>query len=115
MAIVLGSYDELTDFGVLTRPELADLLDTMAAEELEERFINHGTVIRFKDGPMLQAVKVRGTARQREVWFAPSSRSSRVRDGAKLKASEVHTPVRGGFSCFHECTRRGLRAEAGAR
>ena len=67
------------------------MLDTMAAEELEERFINHGTVIRFKDGPMLQAVKVRGTARQREVWFAPSSRSSRVRDGAKLMASEVHT------------------------
>ena len=62
MAIVLGSYDELTDFGVLTRPELADLLDTMAAEELEERFIKHGTVILFKGGPMLQAVKVRGTA-----------------------------------------------------
>jgi hypothetical protein len=63
----------------------------MAPEELEERFIKHGTVILFKGGPMLQAVKVRGTARQREVWFAPSSRSSRVRDGAKLKASEVHT------------------------
>ena len=38
-----------------------------------------------------QSETVRGTARQREVWFAPSSRSSRVRDGAKLKASGVHT------------------------
>ena len=114
MAIVLGSYDELTDFGVLTRPELANLLDTMAAEELmvEERFIKHGTVILFKDGPMLQAVKVRGTARQREVWFAPSSRSSRVR--GKIEGIRgAH--LRGGFSCFHECARRGLRAEAGAR
>ena len=53
----------------------------MAAEELEERFIKHGTVVVFKGGPMLQAVKVGGTARQREVWFAPSSRTSREGEG----------------------------------
>ena len=29
MAAVLGSYDELTDFGVLVRPELSDLQDTI--------------------------------------------------------------------------------------
>ena len=72
MSTSLDSFDELTDFGVMGRPELADVLDSQEVKVLEERFLSKGTVVVTKDGSMLQAVHIRGSSRAREVWFAPS-------------------------------------------
>ena len=91
MSTPLDSFDELTDFGVMGRPELADILDSQEVKVLEERFLAKGTVVVTKDGSILQAVHVRGSSRAREVWFAPSSSSRQTLAANKIRASEVYT------------------------
>ena len=68
MSTSLDSFDELTDFGVMGRPELADILDSQELKVLVERFLSKGTVV-TRDGSMLQAVHIRGSSRAREVWL----------------------------------------------
>jgi hypothetical protein len=84
----LDGFDELTDYGVLGRPELADVLDSQEVKVLEERFLSKGTVVVTKDGSILQAVQIRGSSRAREVWFAPSP-SSRCRRGGYFVVESV--------------------------
>ena len=90
------TFSELTDYGVLEKPHLSELLDSQDLKVLEERFLTKGTVIVMKD-KILQATQIRGSQTAREVWFAPSSLSRTVAAAAKVKASEVYS-AGGGFS-----------------
>ena len=105
----MASFDLLTEFGIVERPKLADQLDSMGSEFLEQRFIQHGTVIVTSDGALLQAVKIVGTRSAREVRIAPSVLSSRVSAAAKIKASEVHFSTKQA-TCWHT---RWVRRPAG--
>ena len=73
MSVTLDSVGGLIEAGLFVRPEFASLLDSLPQAELEERFIKHGTVVvHGKDHLLFQAVKVRGAATAREIFFAPS-------------------------------------------
>ena len=75
--VALDSYGGLTEFGLFVRPELADMLDGLPQADLEERYLKHGTVVvHGKDHGLFQATKVRGSANAREIFFAPSEKSS---------------------------------------
>lgn len=77
MSVTLDSFGGLIEAGLFVRPEFASLLDSLPQAELEERFIKHGTVVvHGKDHLLFQAVKVRGTATAREIFFAPSDKSA---------------------------------------
>ena len=95
MSVAPMTFSELTDYGVLEKPHLSELLDSQDLKVLEERFLTKGTVIVMKD-KILQATQIRGSQTAREVWFAPSSLSRTVAAAAKVKASEVYSA--GGFS-----------------
>jgi hypothetical protein len=84
------TFSELTDYGVLEKPHLSELLDSQDLKVLEERFLTKGTVIVMKD-KILQATQIRGSQTAREVWFAPSSLSRTVAAAAKVTASEVYS------------------------
>jgi len=95
MSVAPMTFSELTDYGVLEKPHLSELLDSQDLKVLEERFLTKGTVIVMKD-KILQATQIRGSQTAREVWFAPSSLSRTVAAAAKVKASEVYS-AGGGF------------------
>ena len=90
MSVTLDSFGGLIEAGLFVRPEFASLLDSLPQAELEERFIKHGTVVvHGKDHLLFQAVKVRGAATAREIFFAPSDKSATK--SFAVKPSELYS------------------------
>ena len=71
--------------------------DAESQIELEQRFLQNGTVVVTREGALLQAIKIRGSSKSREVHFAASNKSSHA--AVKTKPSAVVASDRaGGFS-----------------
>ena len=90
---------EITEFGKPVPPKGGSHLgwDKAPAEELEQRFIKHGTVVVTRDGVLLQATKVRGSSKAREIYFAASENSAHA--VLKVKPSDIFVTDREeGFS-----------------
>ena len=65
-----------------------------ASIELEQRFLQNGTVVVTREGALLQAIKIRGSSKAREVHFAASNKSSHA--AVKTKPSAVVASHRSG-------------------
>ena len=93
MQFPVATFTEITEFGNPVPPEGGSHLGWVKApvEELEQRFLKHnhkhGTVVITKDGVLLQATKVRGSSKSREIYFAASDNSAHA--VLKVKPSDI--------------------------
>ena len=99
MQFPVATFAEITEFGIPVPPEGGSHLgwDKAPVEELEQLFLKHGTVVITKDGVLLQATKVRGSSKSREIYFAASDNSAHA--VIKVKPSDIFVTNREeGFS-----------------
>ena len=84
----ITKLSEITEFGYYERSALAAPLNEATELALKERFITNETLVVWPDA-ILRAIKVRGTARLREIHFAGTFNASAA--VKKVYPADVHT------------------------